>query len=178
MSTGLSDLTQAQRIRIVGTTVLRALLRIALVLGLYAVLPLGRGEQRLWVTVALGLLAFGALVGWEAYAVLTAPRPVLRAAQSLAVAVPLFIVFFSVLYYEIEDYSPGSMSEPLSKIDALYLTVTVAATVGFGDITPVSSTARLLATVNMVGNLAVLGASVRLLTSAAKQRHVHDEPAV
>lgn len=155
---------------------LGAVLRIAVVVGLYFLLPLERGESRMWLALGLGLLGFGALVAWEAYAVLTSPHPVLRGVQALAVAVPLFLVVFAGLYFELEHIVPGSMSEPLTKVDALYFTVTVAATVGFGDIAPVSSTARVLTTINMVGNLAVLGAAVRLLMAAAKQRQTAEQP--
>ena len=44
----------------------------------------------------------------------------------------LLLVFASV-YVQIETSQPNSFSETLSRTDALYFTVTVFATVGFGD---------------------------------------------
>ncbi len=170
MATSLDGLDRRQRSRLAITALLGVLVRVGLVLGLYAVLPMGRGAGRTWWALVLGLLGFALLVAWEAMAVLRTERPGLRAVQALALAIPIFIVLFAALYYSLESFQPGSLSEPLTKVDALYLTVTVAATVGFGDITPVSASARILATVHMVGNLVVLGASVKVLTAVAQHR--------
>ena len=54
-------------------------------------------------------------------------------------------------------------------MDALYLTVTVFSTVGFGDISAASQPGRILVTIQMILNLIVLGAGVRLLTGAVKR---------
>jgi len=48
------------------------------------------------------------------------------------------------------------------------LTMTVFATVGFGDIAPVTPTARAVVLGQMVGNLVVLGLLLRLVTSAVR----------
>ena len=57
----------------------------------------------------------------------------------------------------------------MTRTDSLYFTVTVFATVGFGDIFPASQIARLVVTTQMVLNLIVLGLGVRLITGAAQQ---------
>ncbi len=44
---------------------------------------------------------------------------------------------------------PATFSEPLTKSGSLYFTVTVFSTVGFGDITPVTDTARLIVSVQI-----------------------------
>jgi hypothetical protein len=51
---------------------------------------------------------------------------------------------------------------------ALYFTMTVFATVGFGDIAPVTPAARAVVLGQMVGNLVVLGLLLRLVTSAVR----------
>ena len=76
------------------------------------------------------------------------------------------IVIFATLAVEIEAQSPGSYSEPLTKLDGIYFSVTTLATVGYGDITPVTEYARGVGIVQMLVNLAVLGLAVRVLTSA------------
>jgi hypothetical protein len=56
----------------------------------------------------------------------------------------------------------------LTRTDSLYFTVTVFATVGFGDINATSQAARVLVTVQMVLDLIVLGLGIRVFTSAVQ----------
>jgi voltage-gated potassium channel len=65
--------------------------------------------------------------------------------------------------------SAANFTQPLTKTDALYFTVTVFSTVGFGDITPRSEPARIVLIVQMLGDLAVLGAGVRVLLEAVRR---------
>jgi uncharacterized membrane protein YtjA (UPF0391 family) len=75
-----------------------------------------------------------------------------------------------VTYFLMALDSPETFTaEPLTRVDALYLTVTVFSTVGFGDISAASQPARILVTIQMILNLIVLGAGVRLLTGAVKR---------
>ena len=64
---------------------------------------------------------------------------------------------------------PGSFSEPLTHTDGLYFTVTVFATVGFGDIAPVSEPARVVVTIQMMGDLLVLGLLARSMLEAVRR---------
>ena len=64
--------------------------------------------------------------------------------------------------------APNAFTQPLSRTDALYRTVTVFATVGFGDIAPVTQQARVLGTVQMVGDLLVLGVLLQVFLGAVK----------
>ncbi len=65
---------------------------------------------------------------------------------------------------------PDSFTDPLTRTDSLYFTVTVFATVGFGDIAPVTQAARVLVTVQMVGNLLLLGIALRVVVLAVQHR--------
>ncbi len=70
---------------------------------------------------------------------------------------------------------------PLTRTDALYFTVTVFSTVGFGDITAKSEVARLVVTSQIFVDLLILGLGVRILTGAItrgqrRQRQRHDAP--
>ena len=58
--------------------------------------------------------------------------------------------------------------------DTLYFTVTVFATVGFGDISPASQAARLLVMLQMILNLLVLGVGIQVFLGAV-QRSRQDE---
>jgi uncharacterized membrane protein YtjA (UPF0391 family) len=75
-----------------------------------------------------------------------------------------------VTYFLMALDSPGTFTaDPLTRVDTLYLTVTIFSTVGFGDISAASQPARILVTIQMILNLIVLGAGVRLLTGAVKR---------
>jgi voltage-gated potassium channel len=56
----------------------------------------------------------------------------------------------------------------LSRTDGLYFTVTVFATVGFGDITPRSELARIVTTTQMLFGLVAFGLIVRTLLGAVQ----------
>jgi len=69
----------------------------------------------------------------------------------------------------------------MTRTNALYFTVTVFATVGFGDITAKTEAARLLVTVQMIIDLIILGFGARVILGAvsrARQRQPRDTGAV
>ena len=57
----------------------------------------------------------------------------------------------------------------MTRTDALYFSVTVFSTVGFGDIAAKSETARVVLIVQMLGDLALLGAGARVLLGAVRR---------
>ncbi|MGW7316791.1 potassium channel family protein [Streptomyces sp. NPDC054854] len=118
--------------------------------------------------LVLGLGLFGALVVWQVFAITHAKHPRLRAVEALASAVPLFLLLFSVTYFVVSENDPLSFSETLNRTDALYFTVTVFATVGFGDIAPATQTARVLTTVQMLADLIVVGVIAKVLFGAVR----------
>jgi voltage-gated potassium channel len=161
---------------------LRALLRTvvtgAVVLVLYYVLPLNGGATvRTVLTLLAGILALGVLFAWQVRAILHSRHPALRAVEAVALSLPLFLLLFAAAYFVLASQDPDSFSEPLSRTDCLYFVVTVFATVGFGDIHPVSEVARLFTTVQMVGDLVVIGVVLRLFVAAVdrgRRRRVGD----
>lgn len=54
----------------------------------------------------------------------------------------------------------------MTRTDALYFTVTVFATVGFGDIAAKTETARLVVTGQMIADLIVIGLGIRVIVGA------------
>jgi voltage-gated potassium channel len=81
-----------------------------------------------------------------------------RAGEALATTVDWFLLLFASAYVTMANANPASFStHPLTRTDALYFTVTAFATVGFGDITAVSQSARLIVTGQMMLDLLVLG---------------------
>jgi len=58
---------------------------------------------------------------------------------------------------------PGSFSQPLTRVDALYFAMTVFTTVGFGDIAARSQVARVVVIVQMLADLVYVGLLARVL---------------
>jgi voltage-gated potassium channel len=166
--TGLArDGGRRARRRLVVLALGRTALTVVAVLVLYYVLPLDRTfSLRTVVELFLGLVAFGALVAWQVRGILRSSAPALRAVESVALTVPLFLVVFAAVYVVLANTDPASFSELLTRTDALYFVVTVFATVGFGDITPVSEAARALTTVQMVCDLLLIGLVLRVFLTA------------
>jgi voltage-gated potassium channel len=119
--------------------------------------------------LAAGLLLFTAVITWQIRSIVRSAYPALRAIEALAAAIPLFLLLFSAAYVKLADTTAGSFNEPLSRTDALYFTITVFSTVGFGDIVPVTDAARITTMVQMVGDLVVVGLVLRVMLGAVKQ---------
>jgi Ion channel len=117
--------------------------------------------------VVCGMVFVGVVV-LELRAVVRDPLPVPRAAVAMARLLPLFIVLFAWTYVAMSARDPSTFSEPLDRSAALYFTVTVLSTVGFGDITPVADVERVMVSVQMICDLVVIAIIVKLLTGVAK----------
>lgn len=158
---------------------LRAFAITVVMVALYYLLPLDRwGHVPLWMSVTIGLLALAAVTAYQVRSILRAVRPVVRAIESLATTAPLFLLLFAANYFLIAQASGSNFNvHTLSRTDAVYFTVTVFATVGFGDIVATSQSARLLVTVQMMLDLIVLGLGVRLFIGVVKLSRQKNVPA-
>jgi voltage-gated potassium channel len=163
------DLTRRQRRRAVIGMMISVALAWALLFGIYYLIPFTdlTGAQSL-VRLVLGIALFAGVLAWQLRQVTNAELPGLRAIHALGVAIPLFLLVFAVVYLSLAQSSTTHFSEPLNHTGALYLVVTIFSTVGFGDITPEDDSARIVVSIQMLLDLVVLGAVVRLLTTAAK----------
>lgn len=152
----------------------RSLVSATLLVTVYFVLPLDRSLDASGVALLLlGLVVFGITVAWQVRAILQAQYPALQAIEALAIAIPLFLLTFSAVYIELARGTGRAFTEPLNKVDAVYFTVTVFATVGFGDIAPVTQAARIITTVQMLGDLVVLGVLIKTIAGAVKLTRDH-----
>lgn len=165
----LSQLERRERRRaITRTTVIVAGAWVVLI-GIYYVVPAGK-ESAVYdvLRLVIGLVLVAAVIAWQASHIVKSEIPELRAAQALGVVLPLFLVLFASLYLSLYDTSRGSFSQPLDHTSALYFTVTVFSTVGFGDITPRTDNGRILVSIQMLLDLVIIGAVARILINAAK----------
>ena len=149
---------------------IRVTVSVTVLLAVYYLVPTkssGEGSDLPWLI--LEMVIFGVVVAVQLPAIVKSKYPKLRAVEALAVTVPLFLLIFSRIYLSNSLTDPAAFTLPLDHTTALYFTVTVFATVGFGDIVAQTNGMRLMVTVQMLLDLAVLGLVIRLLTSAAQR---------
>ena len=124
-------------------------------------------QEVLWLAAALA--AFVVVIALQVRAIVRSRHPQWRAVESMAVAVPLFLIVFARIYLTMSSIASHAFTEGLDRTRALYFTITVFSTVGFGDISPQTDYARLFVSVQMLLDLVVLGAIVRALFGAAER---------
>lgn len=169
-------LSPAKRRRLIALGLLSALASTAVLVALYFLVPFDFiAAVPLWVTLTVALLVLLGVTTWQVRAITRSAHPRVRAVRALAVTAPLYILLFAATYFVMASADPESFStHGLTRLDTLYFTVTIFATVGFGDISPTSQVARLLVMVQMVLNLLVLGAGIQVFLGAV-QRSRQDE---
>ena len=167
----MEGLTDRRRHLLLARGLLRACATAVVMVALYYVLPLDRRSDTaaLFVELALGATLLTGVIIWQVRAILRSKYPGIRAVQSLAVITPLFLLFFASTYFILSLNDGATFTEPLTRSDAIYLTVTIFATVGFGDISALTETARLVVTVQMLLDLVVLGLGIQVILGAAKR---------
>jgi hypothetical protein len=108
-------------------------------------------------------------VAYQVRAIIRHPHSAVRAIEALAVTVPVFLVLFAATYFMLEQSNPDHFNvDSLTRTDSLYFTVTVFATVGFGDLTATSQAARVVVIAQMILDLLVLGVVVKVFVGAAE----------
>jgi bacteriorhodopsin len=167
--TSLEDLDSREQRRVVGRSAFRILISVVLLFALYGALPAAdRTGIGTLLELFVGLMIFGAVLGWQVLKIMGAEHPELRAAEALAIAVPIVLIVFAFTYLSLSDAQPGSFSEPLNKVSAVYFVVTVISTVGFGDITPKTDAAMIVVSFQIMLDLVLLVGIVRAVFFAAQ----------
>ena len=164
------ELPAAKRRRVIIAAVLRGVVVTTVLVVLYYLLPLDRPwDTDTAVRLLIGLLVFTGLTVWQVRAITGARYPGLRAAEALGLIIPLYLLLFASTYFVMERASAANFTQPLTRTDALYFSVTVFTTVGFGDIAAKSETARVILIIQMLADLALLGAGARILLGAVRR---------
>jgi voltage-gated potassium channel len=144
---------------------------IACLMGLYVAIPTPRGDAPPWELITVALLVsilYALAAAWSVVAIHRAPHPMRTGGMLLLIMITAMVIIFSVSYLALSADDPSSFTEPLDKIDALYFTMTILSTVGFGDITAVSSTARVAVVLQMVVAVTLLTVLGKVLIEVAR----------
>lgn len=162
--------TPAQRRRLLVIALARSLSIATALTVAYFSLPLEHLARVPFTAIIVsGVVILAVVTFHQVRSIIRSPHPAIRAMEALALTVPLFLLLFAVTYFLMSQTDPGSFNlSGLTRSDTLYFTVTVFATVGFGDIVATSHTARSLVTVQMVLDLILLGAVVRVFVEAVR----------
>jgi hypothetical protein len=136
-------------------------------LAIFFVIPLDHrlGKVLAVVLVVCAAAALLPLSVHQARLVLRSEQPLFDATRCIVSGLVFLITAFSVAYYVLGTAYDDQITGIETKLDALYFTVTVLATVGFGDVA-----ARALVTAQMIVNLAVLAVALRVVSWALKER--------
>ncbi|RSS61446.1 potassium channel family protein [Streptomyces sp. WAC06614] len=149
------------------TATLRSVTTATALVAAYYVLPFSRDHVDV-TNLGLGLGAVAVIFALQVRSITRSAHPRLRAVEALATTMPLFLLLYATTYYLLEESTPGSFSESLSRTDSLYFTLTVFSTVGFGDIVARTEPARIVTMTQMVGNILVVGVATRILFGAVE----------
>ena len=155
--------------RAIAVTLLHSVAAAGLLLIAYYRAPLDRPLT--WATgwlFLLALLLFAGVMALQLRGILRSAQPRLRAIRALGLGLPLLLVVFSSSYCIVAGQQSEAFSEPLSRTDGLYFTVTTFATVGYGDISPQSELARILVTVQMLVGLIAVGIIAKVVLGAVR----------
>lgn len=168
------QLDRASRRHVFLVTAIRLAAFLAILIFLLIAIPIGGfnddNPAAAWIRLAGILLVFlGALV-LQLRMIVAAEVPQVRAAEAVVETILMFLFLFAFLYTSMSVTDPLAFTEPLSRMDALYFTTVTFATVGFGDITPVSQLARAVVTVQMIAGLGALVLVAKVAFFAAGRR--------
>lgn len=160
--TPLSERRRAQR------SMVRSLIVSTGLVCAYFLLPMTRLSVGAVFVLLAGLVGVTVLLLWEVREILRSSYPRMRAVQALVLTASLFFVGFASTYYLMSASNSATFNEPLTRLDSAYFTVTVFATVGFGDIVAVTQTGRAVTLVQMIADLVVIGIAVRVVLRAVE----------
>ncbi|TDC92418.1 two pore domain potassium channel family protein [Saccharopolyspora aridisoli] len=136
----------------------------------YYLLPVG--EHGLGGTVwavaafAVGLIVIAVLVYFQV-------RGYRSGRTSIAWVVAAFylaVLFFAAVYHAMAVHAPDALAGLSTKTDALYFSLTITGTVGFGDIHAVTQSARALVALHIAFNIAYLGTALSTLQPSLPAR--------
>ncbi|HEY7857776.1 MAG TPA: ion channel [Candidatus Nanopelagicales bacterium] len=167
---GLDALSRKQRRRLYIWALLRPLLTTVLLVVTYFLMPLDHLDHDApWVGLAFGVAVIVIVLAWQIREILHAQFPMLQAVEALAVVLPLFLLSFAATYVVMSAGNAADFTQPLSHMSAIYFTVVVFSTVGFGDITPHTDAARAVVTFQILGDLLLIAFGLRLVVAAVKR---------
>jgi voltage-gated potassium channel len=166
---GLLDASPTQRRLALARSLITMATTFFAIISMYYIIPLSARELAARSLVRLILLGatFLGVLAWQVRGIFRAELPGLRALQAVVVAVPLFLAGYAALYVVLSE-AQGGFTEPLTRTSALYFSVVVFSSVGFGDIAATSDLNRIVVMSQMLAGLAFIATVIRVFFGASK----------
>jgi hypothetical protein len=159
-------------VKVLAAAALRATAFIVVLGFVYVFLPLNESAvttNAVIVLCSIGLAVFLVIFIRRLRAITVSPHPYVTGGEALVEVLAVFIVVFAMIHLAIADATPSAYSEPLDRVAAIYFAVTVLTTVGFGDIAPVSTAARVATTIQMIVDLFLVAVAARVILGVARR---------
>ncbi len=145
---------------------------VAGILTLYMWLPEPDGNDPPWAVfitiLGVSILYIIAAV-WALFRIQKSRHPGRTGITMLAVMVTAIVVIFALAYLSLSADDPGNFNVELTKVSALYFTMTILSTVGFGDIHPSSDAAMVAVMVQMVVSVTLITTLGRVLVETSRR---------
>jgi hypothetical protein len=142
-----------------------------LILG-YVLLPIPSGDGSAWLLLVVGGVVVSAyvLIGFAATRrLMQVSRPMANGALLLLLMATIAVLGFAVVYLGLVAQDPDAFTQPLSKMTAAYFSVTILATVGFGDISAANDLSRAVVTAQMIIDLSLISLGVQLIRHSTQR---------
>ena len=167
----LADLSSPERRNRIALAAVRTAAAWVIFIGIYYVITFdAKYSYDAIIRLGVGVLIFAAVIYVQIRHIQGSDVPEIRAIESIGTIVPFFLVLFAGTYLTLSHASQSNFSTPLNHTSALYFTITVLSTVGFGDITPKQDISQIIVSVQMLFDFIVIVAVVRLLITTAQSR--------
>ena len=166
----LSMLPRPARIRLIAASFARIVIGLLVIWTALALLPDSpdRSAELPIVIIIVGVAFYTWFFRRQLQRIRRSKYPGVQAVETLVLVAAMFLALFAALYVEISLADPDAFTEPMNHFNSYYFALTVLATVGFGDITPVSDPARLASMLQMSIDIAFLAVVLKVVTNTAQ----------
>ena len=166
----LATLSRPVRIKLIVASLVRIVIGLLVIWTALALLPdtPDRSIQLPIAIIVVGVAFYVWFFRRQLRRIRKSKYPGIQAVETLLLVAAMFLALFAALYVEISLANPNAFTEPLNHFNAYYFALTVLATVGFGDITPVSDPARLASMLQMSIDIAFLAVVLKVVTNTAQ----------
>jgi heme/copper-type cytochrome/quinol oxidase subunit 2 len=151
--------------------IVRLIAGLIVILLMLALVPKKPGDPVLYpaALAIFGIVVYVWFFRRQVKGVYKSQYPTLRALESLILVAAMFLAIFTMVYVMVSINDPNSFTETLDSFNGYYFSLTVLATVGFGDITPNTTLARSVTMVQMALDIAFIAVIIKVMSGAARR---------
>lgn len=144
----------------------------AVIVAAYLAIPMPQVDDPPWLvllTIIVVSVVYVLAGVWALVRITHSAHPLRTGVMALVVMVTAVVVIFALAYVALSVDDVGNFNVPLDKVSALYFTMTILTTVGFGDIHAQTHAAMIAVMVQMVASLTLITTLGRVLVEATRR---------